>query len=169
MELLAHSEELWVMGKEISEGMKGEIEFAAKQGIPTFYMRQPSSPQYYPISRDGNGLLSENGCIPNSCKKDYEGQWLILRHEILAAEHRTLLNQLWLCTHGPGCAPVHHFSDTIHLLHPVDQDYLAIARGEVWGIAKPETLECLTARYPRLGENLTALQPATEPGEDISR
>ena len=169
LELLSHSEELWVMGKQISEGMRGEIEFAAAHGIPTLYMRNPTAPQYYPISPDGNCLLSESDCIPNSRRENYEGQWIILRHENLAEEHRTPLNQLWLCTHGPGCPAIHKFSDTIHLLHPVDRDHLAIARGEVWGVAKPETLERLTELYPALGENLTALQPVAEPDEDMSR
>lgn len=169
LELLANSEELWVMGKQISEGMRGEIEFAMEHGIPTFYMRQPSSPKYYPISPDGNCLLSESDCIPNSRKEDYEGQWVVLHHEVLAEQYRIPLNQLWLCTHGPGCPAKHKFSDTIHLLHPVDRDYLAIARDEVWGIAKPETLERLTALYPALGESLTSLQPAAEPDEDMSR
>ena len=36
LELLTHSEELWVMGEHISEGMRGEIAFAEEHGIPTF-------------------------------------------------------------------------------------------------------------------------------------
>lgn len=57
-----------------------------------------------------------------------------------------------------GCVPGFYFSDSIHLLHPADRDRLAVGRSEVWGIAKPETLEWLTA-----------LQPVAEPDEEMSR
>lgn len=168
LELLAHSEELWIMGNQISKGMYGEIEFATEHNIPTFYVQHPTFPQYYPISPDGNCLLSKNDCIPNSYKENYEEQWIILCHDFLAVEHRTPLNQLWICSHGPGCSPDYHFSDTIHVVHPVDRDSMAIARDKVWGVAKPEILRQLTALYPKLGETLMVMQ-LEKPDEDMSR
>ena len=169
LELLSHSEELWVMGTRFSQGMLGEVAFAKENGIPTYFVSHPLKPSYFPVSKDEHRLLTGMDCIEGSSEEQYENQMVVLRHENLKAEYRSSLNQLWLCTHGPGCRPDYKHSDTIHLLHPVDGDRMAVARGDVWGAAKPETLERLTALYPKLGENLTALQPAAEPDEDVSR
>lgn len=167
LELLAHSEELWVMGEQISEGMRGEIAFAAEHGIPTFFMREPTVPQYYPISADKNHLLSRMDCTPDGAKENYEGEMILLRHENLAAEYRTPINQLWLCTHGPGCRPDFLHNDTIHLRHPVDGDHMAVGRGDVWGIPKPETLERLTALYPALADKVALQEEAAD--EELCR
>lgn len=153
-----------------SEGMQGEVEFARENGIPAYFITHPLEPSYYPVSQDGNRLLTGMDSEDESRKKSYEEQWVILRHECLKPEYRTPLNQLWLCTHGPGCCPDYKHSDTIHLLHPTDGDSMAIARGQVWGVAKPETLERLAALYPALEERLAHHQePAAEPDEDMSR
>lgn len=40
MELLKRSDELWVFGDRISEGMKAEIEAAEQHGIKTRYFRE---------------------------------------------------------------------------------------------------------------------------------
>ena len=168
LELLTHSEELWVMGEHISEGMRGEIAFAEEHGIPTFFMREPTVPLYYPISADENHLLSRMDCTPDGAKENYEGKMVLLRHENLAGKYRTPINQLWLCTHGPGCRPDFVHSDTIHLRHPVDDDYMAVGRGDVWGIPKPETLEWLDTLYPALVEK-AALQAETAADEELCR
>ena len=89
------------MGEHISEGMRGEIAFAEEHGIPTFFMREPTVPLYYPISADENHLLSRMDCTPDGAKENYEGKMVLLRHENLAGKYRTPINQLWLCTHGP--------------------------------------------------------------------
>lgn len=164
LELLAHSEELWVMGEQISEGMRGEIEFAAERGIPAFLVAHPHDPQYYPISADKNRLLSQRDVLPGSSREDYEGKLVLLGYEQLKAEYRTPLNQLWLCTHGPGCRPNYAHSDTIHLRHPVDDDYMAMGRDDVMGVAKPETLERLAALYPQLAQKQAPVE-----NEDLSR
>lgn len=168
LELLSHSEELWVMGTKFSQGMQGEVEFAKEHGIPTYFISHPLEPAYYPVSKDDNRLLTGMDCLNGSVKENYEKQLVILRHEHLKPEYRTPLNQLWLCTHGPGCLPDYVHSDTIHLRHPVDDDYMAVGRGDVWGIPKPETLERLTALYPALAEK-TALQAETETDEELCR
>jgi len=69
-------------------------------------------------------------------------------------------------THGPGCRPDYVHSDTIHLTHPVDGDRLAIRRGDVWGVPKPEMMDCIRQAYPEFD---AALQPATEPEEEFCR
>ena len=148
LSLLAHCEELWVMGTQFSQGMQGEVEFAQKNDIPYYIVSHPFDAEYYPISRDENRLLTALDCIPDSRKENYEGKLVVLRHEKLRVEHRNSRNQLWLVTHGPGCRPDYKFSDTIHLLHPIDKDHMAIERGEVWGVPTNETVERLQAAYP---------------------
>ena len=167
LSLLAHCEELWVMGSNISQGMQGEIQFAKEHGIPTFHVKTPNLPEYYPISADGNTLVTVNDCIQGSQSGSYEDKLVILRQESLAVEHRTALNQLWRCTHGPGCEAGQHFSDTVHLYHPLDHDTMAVSRSELLGEAKPEIMERLAVLYPKLGENLTDLQ--SEQDEDFCR
>lgn len=167
LELLTHCEELWVMGTQISEGMEGEIEFAADHNIPTFYVSTPLFPQYYPISPDGNCLICENDCIPGSRGENYEDKMVVLRHESLGEKYRTPVNQLWFCTHGPGCDPSEKFSDTVHLTHPIDRDLMAVGRFELLGVAKPETLERLSALYPKLEENLLDWQAKQSADEDL--
>lgn len=145
--LLEQSEELWVMGGDIRQ-KHPETDFAGKHGIPTFYIPSPVERDSYPVSADGNGLLSCGDCVDGSEKEDYEGKLVILRHENLRPECRTPRNQLWVVTHGPGCRPGWKYSPTLHLRHPLDGDSLALARECVWGVAKPETLEKLEGMYP---------------------
>jgi len=63
LNMLEKSDELWVMGKIHSEGMRGEINFAKEHNIPVFYVPKPLEIKSYPISIDGNELLSERDCI----------------------------------------------------------------------------------------------------------
>lgn len=167
--LLAKSEELWVMGSQISEGMRGEITFAAEHDIPTFYIEHPHDPKYYPISADENTLLCKQGCITDSQDGDYHNQTVILRYDRLKPEYRTPINQIWTATHGPGC---HSYcgalSDTVHLHHPIDGDTLAIGRFEIYGIAKPEVLEKLAELYPALTAKPEP-PPPEEQDEDMCR
>ena len=55
-----------------------------------------------------------------------------------------------------------------HLRHPVDDDYMVVGRGDVWGIPKPETLEWLATLYPALVEK-AALQAETAADEELCR
>lgn len=145
--LLRQSEELWVMGGDIRQAYP-ETDFAGEHGIPTFYIPHPEERDSYPVSADGNGLLSCGDCVGGSEKEDYEGKLVILRHENLRPECRTPRNQLWVATHGPGCRPGWKYSPTIHLWHPLDGDSIALTRECVWGVAKPETLRKLEGMYP---------------------
>ena len=146
--LLKRSDELWVMGTAISEGMRAEIAFAGGHGIPTFYIPHPMEKESYPVSGDGNPLLSLMDCVDKSQEEDYEGELVVLRHENLGPGYRTPRNQLWIATHGSGCRPDWKYSATIHLRHPLDGDCMALTRNGVWGRAKPEALGRLGAMYP---------------------
>lgn len=164
--LLEKADELWVMGEKISEGMLGEINFAMEHGIPTYHITNPLEPEAYPVSADENRLLSKFDCVQESNRRNYEKQLVVLRHEHLKTEFRTPRNQIWLVTHGPGCRPDYIHSDTIHLRHPLDGDYMAVGRGDVWGIARPEIMEQIQSVYPEFeaGVQLTA-----EPDGELCR
>lgn len=158
--LLEKADELWVMGTTFSQGMQGEVAFAQEHGIPMFFVTHPHDLNYYPVSADENRLLSKLDCVPESSRESYENQLVVLRHEHLRPEYRTSRNQVWLVTHGPGCRPDYVHSDTIHLTHPVDGDRMAVRRGDVWGVPKPEMMDCIRQAYPEFD---AALQPAAEP------
>lgn len=164
--LLEKADALWIMGEKISEGMWGEITFAMEHGIPAYHIPTPLEPEKYPVSADENRLLSKFDCIQESIRTNYEKQLVVLRHENLKPEFRTPRNQIWLVTHGPGCRPDYIHSDTIHLRHPVDGDYMAVGRGDVWGVPKPEMLDCIRQVYPEFD---TVMQTATEPDGELCR
>lgn len=164
--LLGKSDELWIMGEKISEGMRGEISFAMEHGIPAYHITNPLEPEAYPISADENRLLSKFDCIPESSRRNYEKQLVVLRHENLKPEFRIPRNQVWLVTHGPGCRPGYIHSDTIHLRHPVDGDYMAVGRGDVWGVPKSEMMDYIRQAYPEFD---AAMQSAAEPDGELCR
>ena len=101
----------------------------------------------------------------------YDTEWCVVNSkEFGVPQHREreMCIRDRLCTHGPGCRPDFVHSDTIHLRHPVDDDYMAVGRGDVWGIPKPETLEWLATLYPALVEK-AALQAETAADEELCR
>lgn len=162
--LLEKADELWVMGTEFSQGMQGEVAFALEHRIPIFFVTHPHDLAYYPISADENRLLTSFDCTSESSRKNYEKQFVILRHEHLKPEYRIARNQIWTVTHGPGCPSNYIHSDTIHLKHPIDGDYMAVGRGEVWGIAAPEALEWVSNAYHEFDTALlTGVIPEGEP------
>ena len=59
LSMLEKCEELWVMGKNISQGMRGEIAHAKNLGIPIYHVEMPDDIMYYPVSADNisYGLL----------------------------------------------------------------------------------------------------------------
>lgn len=164
--LLEKSDELWIMGEKISEGMRGEISFAMEHGIPAYHITNPLEPEAYPVSAGENRLLSKFDCIPESSRRNYEKQLVVLRHENLKPEFRIPRNQVWLVTHGPGCRPGYIHSDTIHLRHPVDGDYMAVGRGDVWGVPKSEIMDYIRQAYPEFD---AAMQSAAEPDGELCR
>lgn len=153
--LLEKCDELWVMGKKVSQGMQGEIDFAREHGIRVYFVPYPDLKEYYPISTDGNPVLDGQDCREGSQAEDYMDRLVVLKHESLKPEYRNALNQLWVATHGPGCeGGGGRFSDTVHLCHPVDRDYMAVSRQELLGIPKEETVEMLKGIYPGLASGI---------------
>lgn len=163
--LLEKCEELWVMGTEISQGMEGEIRFAKEYGILTYYVRYPMLKEYYPVSTDEISLLSSEDCRKGSAGKDYTDCLVVLSYERLKPEYRNARNQLWIATHGPGCRADGKFSDTVHLVHPVDRDMMAVSRREILGIPSEDTLELLQSAYPDLKDRLLPHTQTLQTGE----
>ena len=153
LNMLEKSDELWVMGRNHSEGMLGEITFAKEHNIPVFYVPEPLEIKSYPISADGNELLSERDCIEESQNRNYESQLVVLSYSSLKPEYRNPRNQIWYASHGPGCGPGAKFSDTVHLYHPIDKDRMAVSRREILGEARLEVLDMLQQLYPGLRMN----------------
>ncbi|MBS6759267.1 DUF4406 domain-containing protein [Hungatella hathewayi] len=158
LNMLEKSDELWVMGKIHSEGMRGEINFAKEHNIPVFYVPKPLEIKSYPISIDGNELLSERDCIEESHNRNYESRLVVLSYSSLKPEYRMPRNQIWYASHGPGCGPGAKFSDTVHLYHPIDEDRMAVSRREILGEIRPEVLEMLQQLYPGLQMNRGILE-----------
>lgn len=152
LSLLEKSQELWVMGTQISQGMQGEIAFAKEHCIPTFYVEKPLYPETYPVSTDAYDLLCKQDCMEVS-DADFTGKLVILRHDQLAQEYRSSGNQLWIATHGPGCRS-DSFTGTVHLCHPVDSDRMTVERHELCGIATERVIEKLKAQYPAFEQAL---------------
>lgn len=92
--LLEKCDELWVMGRKISEGMRGEIVQAQARGMPTYQIEDPLNDQDYPISADGLPLLGLHSCKPGG-RPDYllSGDMVVLRHDYLLPQFRRAINQ----------------------------------------------------------------------------
>ena len=88
---------------------------------------------------NAQNLLTTDHIIADGQKADYTDQLVILKQEHLKEAYKSSRNQIWLCTHGPGCKEG-SFTGTIHLTHPIDKDMMCVHRGDVLGIIKPEVL-----------------------------
>lgn len=103
LSLLEKCDEMWVMGKKVSQGMQGEIDFAREHGIRTYFVPYPALKEYYSISTDEVPLLDGQDCREGSREENYMDRLVVLRLESLKPEYRNARNQLWIATHGPGC------------------------------------------------------------------
>ena len=86
LSMLEKCEELWVMGKNISQGMRGEIAHAKNLGIPIYHVEMPDDIMYYPVSADNHALLGQHSCMPDSRDKDYMGKILVMNYDALKPE-----------------------------------------------------------------------------------
>ena len=149
LSLLEKCDEMWVMGRKISQGMQGEVDFAREHGIRTYFVPYPTLKEYYPVSTDEVPLLDGQDCREGSREENYMDRLVVLKLESLKPEYRNARNQLWIATHGPGCEGTGgSFSDTVHLYHPIDKDHMAVSRQELLGIPREETVEMLKNVYP---------------------
>lgn len=102
-ELLKRCDDLWVMGGEISEGMKAEIEFAKKEQMPILYVSDELVQSGYKVRQD-NAPLTYDDCIPGSETANYENKIVVINPNSYVASHSvTADDSLWLVSHGNGC------------------------------------------------------------------
>ncbi|MFV0518835.1 MAG: hypothetical protein ACK5LY_01050 [Lachnospirales bacterium] len=139
-ELLKRSDELWIMGNNVTEFMKADIECAMENNIPIFNIHYPYSTDLYPTSIDRERLLSTRDVIFGSREQDYEGEIVLLNQDNIMREYKTSQNQLYIATHGPGTR-VDYKSDTVHLKNVFDDELMTVGRNDILGIVKPEVLE----------------------------
>lgn len=100
--LLEKCDELWVMGQQISEGMRGEIKLARSRGMPIYHIHTPFHDDAYPISADGRPLLGEESCHHHAGASD---RHVILRYDRLVPASRTPGNQLCVMLEPPRQYP----------------------------------------------------------------
>ncbi len=137
--MLEKCEELWVMGKEISPGMRREIAQAKQLDLPVFMVENPQDADYYPISTDQHGLLGKHSCVQDSEREHYEGKILVMNYDVLKPEYRSRPYQLWLAMGGFGCSPTAKgrriFATNLYDGEESSfyrQDFAGILKGEVW-------------------------------------
>lgn len=103
LELLKRCDDLWVMGSEISEGMKAEIELAKEEQMPILYISDDLVQSGYKIRQD-NAPLTSDDCIPGSKTANYENKIVVINPNSYVASHTvTADDSLWLVSHGNGC------------------------------------------------------------------
>ena len=100
--LLAHCEELWVMGNRISEGMQSEINYAKNEHIPIFHITDELVQSGYKI-RQEDEAFDYADCIPGSERMNYKNNILVLKPE--SNDNPTADCSLWIARGGFGCAP----------------------------------------------------------------
>ena len=100
--LLKRCDEVWCCGDEISQGMQGELDLAAKLHIPVIYVLEQHMEEGLKIRQENKALDMED-CIPKSNERDYENKILVLNSEALMKSCRNAENSLWLAYNGFGC------------------------------------------------------------------
>ncbi len=106
LSLLSKCDELWIYGKTISEGMKGEISAAARMNIPIITVDlEPTVVQELLNSLPRYEAFDHTYAVANSKQSQYEGKLLLLNAENLSPEHRDERSQYWVATGGNGCNP----------------------------------------------------------------
>lgn len=143
--MLEKCEELWVMGNNISQGMRGEIAHAKELGLPIYHVEAPHDIEYYPVSADNHALLGQHSCVPDSREQDYMGKILVMNFDTLKPEYRSRPYQLWLATGGFGCSPTARgrkvFATNLYDGEQSSfyrQDFAGILKSEVWEEVKDQ-------------------------------
>lgn len=138
LELLKRCDEVWVMGNEISQGMQGEIDVAAKLHMATVYVLDELVDKDMKIRQEHAPLIYSDS-IPGSDKQDYEGKILVVNAESLSHRYRLSENSLWVASHGPGCM-AGKYDRTIHAVNLFTGELGYFARFDFHGVVKPESL-----------------------------
>ncbi len=150
-ELLKRCDELWLMGNNVTEFMKADIECAMENNIPIYDIEYPYGTALYPISIDNERLLNTTDVIVGSRCQDYEGKTVVLNQIIIMHRYKTSQNQLYVATHGPGTR-VDYKSDTVHLKNVFDEELMVVGRNDILGTVKPEVLEEIQEKVEKLNQ-----------------
>jgi len=102
LELLKRCDEVWVCGSEISQDMRGEIELARAEEIPTLYVSDSFVRSNYKI-RHNDAPLTIDDCIPDSDRMNYENQIIVLNPDAYGVSGVTADDSLWIPYNGNGC------------------------------------------------------------------
>ena len=138
LELLRHCDEIWVMGDEVSRGMRGEIEEAERLRMPINYILDNVVDSNFKLRQEIPPLQKSN-TIPGSENSDYEGKILVLNAKHLMKQYQDAENSLWVATHGAGCMPGNH-DRTVHVVDLYSGQTGAFGRYEFHGVVNPESL-----------------------------
>lgn len=105
-------------------------------------------------------LFTKDDVVPETHYADFTGQWLVLdvktsvKNEWMKAEAATKRNQLFFARSGFGCDP-NKMGRKIFGTFASDFDggYI-VCREEVFGIAKPETIEAWKEAFPEIADHI---------------
>lgn len=167
LELLKRCDEIWVCGDEISQGMQGEIDLAAKLHIPTIYVLDHHFEEGLKI-RQSSKALGMNDCITGSDRDDYENKILVLNPEALISNCRTAENSLWVAYNGFGCTYGAR-GQAVYAKNLFDGREARWERADFLGIVKPESLKKWLENTPIKNELAEMLILEQEKSEDLER
>ncbi|SHH69059.1 DUF4406 domain-containing protein [Desulfosporosinus lacus] len=139
LELLKRCDEVWVMGNEITQGMQGEIDEAARLHRATVYVLDEQVEQDLKIRQEHTPLALED-CILDSNRQDYEGKTLVLDAQCLITNCRKSENSLWVAYNGFGCTYGAR-GQAVYAKSLFDGHEAHWERADFLGIVKPESLE----------------------------
>lgn len=167
LELLKRCDEIWVCGDEISQGMQGEIDLAAKLHIPTIYVLDHHFEEGLKI-RQSSKALGMDDCITGSDRDDYENKILVLNPEALISNCRTAENSLWVAYNGFGCTYGAR-GQAVYAKNLFDGREARWERTDFLGIVKPESLKKWLENTPIKNELAEMLILEQEKSEDLER
>ena len=167
LELLKRCDEIWVCGDEISQGMQGEIDLAAKLHIPTIYVLDHHFEEGLKI-RQSSKALGMDDCITGSNRDDYENKILVLNPEALISNCRTAENSLWVAYNGFGCTYGAR-GQAVYAKNLFDGREARWERADFLGIVKPESLKKWLENTPVKNELAETLILEQEKSEDLER
>jgi len=139
LELLKRCDEVWVMGNEITQGMQGEIDEAARLHTATVYVLDEQVEKDMKIRQEHTPLALDD-CIPDSNRQDYEGKILVLDSQCLITNCRKSENSLWVAYNGFGCTYGAR-GQAVYAKNLFDGHESHWERADFLGIVKPESLE----------------------------
>ena len=139
LELLKRCDEIWVCGPTVSQGMRGEINLADEEKIPTLYVSDSFVRSGYKIRQDDEPFGIEH-CVSGSRSASFENQILVLDPEAYGG-HGTADDSLWLAEGGYGRYPRAR-GQAVYARNLLDNRLVHWERHDFLGIVDPL---CLTS------------------------